>query len=340
MIYAFSGLVSYVIHSSAITMADDMLNLSLDDIIRKNKSDKKPVSKKDKPKGIPVGRSPKVVTVRSTKEQQQSKTDRLVKAVAQGGVAKKGRGSTKFEAARAERTVPLQRGPGPRGRDEVRGGRGAGRPDGPPRNDAARRAALDGNGKWQHDLFREVAAGQPRNNLQARLGAAAGAAGAKLFISNLDFKVSEQDITELFEVYGRLRKVQVHYDRSGRSEGTAHVIFESRGDAVRAQERYNSVALDGKPMKIEVMDVNARTGPVSGVKTLSSGIRLTEVGGAGAGGAPSRTGLQLTRTFAKATNGSARSAPGGNADNSRRPRVASRVVRGRGGMNADYMDME
>lgn len=42
----------------------------------------------------------------------------------------------------------------------------------------------------------------------------------------------------------------LNYDRSGRSSGTGTVIFQRKNDAARAVDRFNNVALDGRPMKL------------------------------------------------------------------------------------------
>lgn len=52
--------------------------------------------------------------------------------------------------------------------------------------------------------------------------------------------------------------------------GTATVVFDKRGDALAAFNRYNNVSLDNKKMMIEVVETAVPRGTFT---TLSSGIK-------------------------------------------------------------------
>jgi RNA recognition motif-containing protein len=81
----------------------------------------------------------------------------------------------------------------------------------------------------------------------------------KLYISNLDKNVSVGDLRELFGQFGHLKRSTLHHDENGRSQGTAEVEYSSRGQALRAMETYDGVPLDGKAMKIQIVETNITT---------------------------------------------------------------------------------
>ncbi|KAJ9172971.1 hypothetical protein P3X46_016155 [Hevea brasiliensis] len=106
---------------------------------------------------------------------------------------------------------------------------------------------------WQHDLLED--------SIRAA-GITGAEVGTKLYVSNLDYGVSNEDIRELFTEIGDLKRYAVHYDKHGRPSGSAEVVYTRRSDAFAALKKYNNVLLDGKPMKIEIVGTTAEM-PIS-----------------------------------------------------------------------------
>lgn len=85
----------------------------------------------------------------------------------------------------------------------------------------------------------------------------------KLFISNLDFEVTSDQLRSLFEEVGPSISVVVATDReTKRSKGFAFVEMEREEDAKKAIETLNNRALNGRPMKV-CEDRGKNAGPSS-----------------------------------------------------------------------------
>ncbi|CAG8521525.1 15025_t:CDS:10, partial [Cetraspora pellucida] len=83
-----------------------------------------------------------------------------------------------------------------------------------------------------------------------------------LYVGNLPYAFREQDVADMFERYGRLRKVTVQLDHyTGRNKGIdwkcywmfsfAFVEFEDRRDAEDAFDKYNGTNVEGRRLKLD-----------------------------------------------------------------------------------------
>ncbi|CAN8276039.1 unnamed protein product [Cochlearia groenlandica] len=137
---------------------------------------------------------------------------------------------------------------GGRGNGPVRRGRGPlavnARPSSFSINKPVRRAR---NLPWQSDLLED--------GLRAA-GVSGLDVGTRIYITNLDQGVTNDDIRELFSDIGELKRYAIHYDNNGRPNGTAEVVYLRRNDAFQAMKKYNNVLLDGRPMRLEVLGGN------------------------------------------------------------------------------------
>jgi len=224
------------------------------------------------------------------------------------GASRGGRGSSGAAGGRRDSAGPVKRGRG--------GSRSApyNRPKGIP-------------DKWEHDMYDGAGAGARGRRSDSGISGRVGVStGAHLQISNLDFGVTETDVKELFTEFGKLKKATINYDSSGRSHGTADVVFERRDDAAKAFKTYNGVPLDGRPMKIEQVtpQVSTNFGRRDTSNNYGGGRMNTRQGGRGARGGDGGNRRGSTR------GGSTRGGGRGSSRGGRGARGGARGGKGRG----------
>lgn len=82
-----------------------------------------------------------------------------------------------------------------------------------------------------------------------------GHAGTRLFVGNLAWKITVDDLRKAFGGFGPLRDVVVVMDReTQRSRGFGFVEFESAEDARRAVSAMNGEELGGRALKVNVAE--------------------------------------------------------------------------------------
>jgi RNA recognition motif-containing protein len=82
--------------------------------------------------------------------------------------------------------------------------------------------------------------------------------GTKLFVGNIPYSTTEQDLQSLFEQSGKVESVRIITDLdSGRSKGYAFVEMATPEEADSAVKRLNNFNLNGRP--IVVSEARARS---------------------------------------------------------------------------------
>jgi RNA recognition motif-containing protein len=72
-----------------------------------------------------------------------------------------------------------------------------------------------------------------------------------IFVGNLDFKVKEADLEDLFEEYGTVESVKIITDKfTGRSKGYGFVIMENEQDANKAIAELNGASFENRAMVV------------------------------------------------------------------------------------------
>ena len=75
--------------------------------------------------------------------------------------------------------------------------------------------------------------------------------GTKLYIGNLPFNTTENELQELFSQAGAVQEVTLMQDRfTGKSRGFAFVTMGSEEDAQNAISKLNGQTMDGRPMTV------------------------------------------------------------------------------------------
>ena len=90
--------------------------------------------------------------------------------------------------------------------------------------------------------------------------------GNKLYIGNLSFNVSEDQLTDHFSAFGNVTSCKIITDRdTGRSKGFAFVEMSSDSEAQEAIEKFDGQDFGGRTMRVnEAKPMEPRSGGFGG----------------------------------------------------------------------------
>jgi cold-inducible RNA-binding protein len=75
--------------------------------------------------------------------------------------------------------------------------------------------------------------------------------GTKLYVGNLSFNTTENELQELFSQAGAVQEVTLMQDKfTGKSRGFAFVTMGSEADAQTAITKFNGQTIEGRPLTV------------------------------------------------------------------------------------------
>lgn len=82
---------------------------------------------------------------------------------------------------------------------------------------------------------------------------------SKVFVGNLDFKTTREEVEKLFTTIGPVKDVFLPMDReTGRPRGFAFVEFETEEAAAQAIEKFHQHELGGRPLRVNAAEDRPR----------------------------------------------------------------------------------
>ena len=106
----------------------------------------------------------------------------------------------------------------------------------------------------------------------------------KLFVGNLSFNTTENDLQEAFAAHGQVVEANLMMDRmTGRSRGCAFITYSTPEEAQKAIAAMHGAQLDGRPLTVNIARPKEER-PAGGGGGRDRGPRRDYGGGGGGGG--------------------------------------------------------
>merc|ERR1719323_2199675 len=99
----------------------------------------------------------------------------------------------------------------------------------------------------------------------------------RIFVANLDYKVDEKKLKEVFRIAGKVLGVELSRDKEGKSRGFAVVVYDHPVESVQAISMFNNQQLYDRKINVR-FDKVPEEDPVTNLNRLPDGLRNIGMG--------------------------------------------------------------
>ncbi|KAK6499333.1 hypothetical protein TWF506_003961 [Arthrobotrys conoides] len=116
-------------------------------------------------------------------------------------------------------------------------------------------------GNWVHDKYDD--GNNSNNNYRNREPRGDGGnrephRSSKIRVENLHYDLGEADLRDVFSRVGDIRRVDIIYDKAGRSEGIANIIYATADEALLAVDQFDGANAKGQPIRVKLASQHER----------------------------------------------------------------------------------
>ncbi|KAF3164548.1 hypothetical protein TWF788_001149 [Orbilia oligospora] len=113
-------------------------------------------------------------------------------------------------------------------------------------------------GNWVHDKYDDG-----NNNHRPREPRGDGRnrephQSSKIRVENLHYDLGEADLRDVFSRVGDIRRIDIIYDKAGRSEGIANIIYATADEAILAVDQFDGANAKGQPIRVRLASQHER----------------------------------------------------------------------------------
>ncbi|KAK8178455.1 hypothetical protein BC567DRAFT_225635 [Phyllosticta citribraziliensis] len=98
-----------------------------------------------------------------------------------------------------------------------------------------------------------------------------------IYVRNLPWSTSNEDLVELFTTIGKVERAEIQYEPNGRSRGTGVVEFDSPDNAETAISKFTGYQYGGRPLGLSFVKYSNLSGPSDAMDSEATGLTQDQI---------------------------------------------------------------